>query len=153
MSPPDTDFERATGFLERVQRDLCTYAEPWRWGVHFGDRDLHRIWDLNLLYLSDPPATVHARDLAAEAEDLMGAFGNEHRRVLITDEALGAQLAPGFEELGWETDIHVVMAHRRDPDRSVDTSMVEELGAAIWPSREKQLRSYPWADDDETAEQ
>ena len=101
-----------------------------------------------MLYLDDPPTEVSAAELADEAEKVMGPLGYTHRRIWIPDEELGAALAPGFTELGWETDVHVVMVHRRDPDRPSDTSQVEEIGAEVWKGREKQLRSYPWCDDD-----
>jgi GNAT superfamily N-acetyltransferase len=41
------------------------------------------------------------------------------------------------------------MSYRHDPDRVVDTTMVQEVGRTIWPSREKQLRSYPWTNNAE----
>ena len=66
---------------------------------------------------------------------------------------LGEALTPGFLELGWEVDVHVAMVHRREPDRASDTSRVQETGAAAWPGREKQLRSYPWCDDDDLVPQ
>ena len=102
-----------------------------------------------MLYLKDPPPAVSAAELADEAEEVMAPLGYTHRRIWIPDEDLGAALAPAFLELGWEVDVHVAMVHRREPDRSSDTSQVQEIGAAAWEGREKQLRSYPWCDDDD----
>jgi GNAT superfamily N-acetyltransferase len=149
LTPPEDDLRRASAFIEELQRDLCPHVEPWRWGIDFAHPDLSRVWDLNLLYLDDPPPDVTAAALADEAERIMGGRGCEHRRVWVPDEDLGAKLAPGFQQLGWEIDIHVLMSYRHEPDRNVDTDMVQEVGRTIWPSREKQLRSYPWTNDDE----
>lgn len=102
-----------------------------------------------MLCLDDPPAEVSASELADEAEKVMAPLGYSHRRIWTPDEELAAALAPGFTELGWATDVHVVMVHRRDPDRPADTSQVEEIGAEVWKGREQQLRSYPWCDDDD----
>lgn len=146
-------FEQVTRFLEGIQAEICSRAEPWRGGVAYLHDEFKLVWDLNMLYVNDPPEGVSATELADEAEKLMGPLGYTHRRIWIPDETLGAALAPDFEELGWSTDVHVAMVHRHDPDRPADTSRVEEVGAAAWEGREKQLRSYPWCDDDDLVPQ
>jgi predicted GNAT family N-acyltransferase len=148
LSSADDDLRRAGAFVEDLQRDLCPHVESWRWGIDFAHPDLSRVWDLNLLYLNEPAPDVTAAAIADEAERIMGARGCEHRRVWVPDELIGATLAPGFQQLGWDVDIHVVMSYRHTPNRVVDTSMVQEVGRTIWPSREKQLRSYPWTNND-----
>ncbi|MGH2806675.1 MAG: GNAT family N-acetyltransferase, partial [Actinomycetota bacterium] len=143
----DEDFRRATAFVLEHQRGLCPHVEEWRWGIDFAHPELGRVWDLNVLYLDESSEDVTASALAQEAERIMGARGAEHRRVWTTDGTVGARLAPGFRSLGWDVDVHVVMSYRRPPDRVADTTIVREVGATIWPSREKQLRSYPWTND------
>lgn len=39
----------------------------------------------------------------------------------------GKRLAHDFGRLGWTVTVHLVMAHRREPDRRVDTSSVREV--------------------------
>jgi GNAT superfamily N-acetyltransferase len=148
LSSATDDLRRAGAFIEDLQRELCPYVGSWRWGIEFAHPSLSRVWDLNLLYLNDPPPDVTATAVADDAEHIMSARGCEHRRVWIPDEIVGAKLAPGFQQLGWDVDVHVVMSYRHQPDQGVDTSMVQEVGRTIWPSREKQLRSYPWTNDD-----
>lgn len=153
MTRDDVAFDRVTRFLEEIQQEICTSAEPWRWGTAYLHGTHKLVWDLNMLQVNGPPPEVSAAELADEAEKVMGPLGYTHRRIWIADEALGAALAPGFEELGWATDVHVAMVHRRGPDRGVDTARVQEVGAAAWGGREKQLRSYPRCDDDDLVPQ
>ena len=142
--PNADELQRAQAFVADLYEQTSDRTDRWKWGVAYLTPELPKVWDLNLMRLVDPPPDVTAPAIAAEAEELMGTAGCEHRRVWILDEELGAALAPGFEELGWTTDVHVVMVHHRDPDRTVDTSMVEEVGARAWPSRIEQLHGYPW---------
>jgi RimJ/RimL family protein N-acetyltransferase len=70
------------------------------------------VYDANgVLAAADAPAA----ELAAEVEAAMETF--HHRRVETDGDA----------ELGWERTAHLVMARRRPPDRSVDTSQVREV--------------------------
>ena len=138
------ELRRAQDFVGDLYGKTSDRTVDWRWGVAFLTPGLPKVWDLNLMRLDDPPPDVTAEAIADEAEQLMGQAGCEHRRVWVTDERLGAALARGFEELGWSTDVHVVMVSRRDPDRMVDASMVEEVGDRAWPSRLEQLHGYPW---------
>jgi GNAT superfamily N-acetyltransferase len=134
-----------------MQASLSEYVEPWKWGVAYLHGGLPRVWDLNLLSLDwfdgEP------EQLIDEVETIMGSIGCEHRRFWVTDEVLGGQLAPVFEGFGWEVDRHVIMVRGRNADRSVDTSMVQEVGRGAWPGRARQLRSYPWCDDDDLIRQ
>jgi GNAT superfamily N-acetyltransferase len=68
------------------------------------------VWDANLLRVDRLPRLAPARAIQAEAEDVLGAAGLAHRRVLCDDEALAARLGPGLSQLGWRTEVHVVMA-------------------------------------------
>lgn len=145
------ELQRAERFLARLDESLSERVVPWRGGVAYLHPGLPKVWDLNLLRLDDPDLT--APEIAAEADEVMGSVGCVHRRVCVRDSAIGAQLAAGFNELGWDTDVHLIMGHARDPDRRVETSSVEEVGGKTWPSREAQLRSYPWADDEEVVRQ
>ena len=151
MTTTQTELSRARGFLARAHAAVSETVHPWTWGTAYLHRGYPRVWDLNLLSVDrfdgDPEYLV------AEVHQIMGAVGCEHRRFWVPDHALGSELAPAFEEFGWEVDRHVIMVLRGGPDRVVDTSMVEEIGTAAWPGRELQLRSYPWCDDDDLVRQ
>lgn len=141
-----TALERAEAFLSRLDERLSEQIVPWRGGTARLNPGLPKVWDLNVLVLED--GTLEAEEIAHHAEEVLGAAGCDHRRVAVRDPAIGARLEPGFAQLGWETDVHVIMEHAREPDTLVDTSLVQEIGGRTWPSRAEQIRSYPWADED-----
>lgn len=151
MAGDPAELELVTGFMDSLAGRVSGRVVQWPGGVAYLDPALRKIWDVNFLDLRD--GTLSAEVVAHHADRLLGKTGCEHRRVRITDATLGAALEPEFHELGWETDVHVVMASRRPPNRVVDTSMVEELGDATWPGREEQMRTYPFDNDDETMSQ
>ncbi|MBW3595241.1 MAG: GNAT family N-acetyltransferase, partial [Actinobacteria bacterium] len=147
---PD-EIRRIEDFITRLNTQVSDRIVEWRGGVAYLNDRLPRIWDVNFLELID--ACLSADEIATHADEILGATTREHRRVRVADPALGAALQPAFTELGWETDVHVVMLHRREPNRVVDTSTVQELGDATWPGREEQMRSYPFANEEETLRQ
>jgi len=114
-------FRRA---LEKATAERC---EPFAHGVGLFSDSISSVYDANYLVLDRlAGAEVHA----AEADALMERF--HHRKVVAFED--GRALAPGFAELGWKLATHLVMAHRREPDRLVDISAArevthEELGA------------------------
>ena len=135
-----SDFERAFEFM--LRGDLAgTRKEPWRFGAAVFTPELPLRHDSNYLVLEregDPA------ELAAEAERAQAALG--HRLILVPDAALGERLAPAFERLGWETQRFVVMAHRRAPERAVDTALAVEVDdETLRGPRERQTLCYPWA--------
>lgn len=138
-------LQRAELFITRLDQALSERTVTWPGGIAYLHADLPKIWDLNYMLLCD--GTLDASTIARHANEVMGEAGCEHRRVCVRDPEVGARLEPGFAALGWETDVHVIMRHSRESDRMVDTSAVEEVGDLAWPSREAQMRSYPWADD------
>lgn len=141
-----TRLQRAEDFLARLDERVSERTFPWRGGIAHLHPGLPKVWDLNLLMLED--GSLDAAEIAREADAVMGGAGCVHRRVCVRDAELGARLEPEFAELGWETDVHVLMGHAREPDRLVDTSSVAEVGDVTWPSRSERLASYPWSDDE-----
>lgn len=139
------DLQRAELFITRLDQTLSERTVTWPGGIAYLHTGLPKIWDLNYMLLED--GTLDAATIARHADEIMGDAGCEHRRVCTHDPEVGARLEPGFTALGWETDVHVIMGHSREPDRIVDTSAVKEVGDLAWPSREAQMRTYPWADD------
>jgi RimJ/RimL family protein N-acetyltransferase/GNAT superfamily N-acetyltransferase len=78
------------------------------------------VYDANFLRAD---VLAPAEQLAAEADAVMEPFF--HRRVITEGE--GAALAAEFASLGWSRSTHVIMEHRREPDRVVDTNAVREV--------------------------
>jgi RimJ/RimL family protein N-acetyltransferase/N-acetylglutamate synthase-like GNAT family acetyltransferase len=59
----------------------------------------------------------------------------------------GRRLVDPFRELGWNATGHLVMAHRREPDRRVDTSAIREVPfEELTTAREDATLREPWGD-------
>lgn len=99
------------------------------------------VYDAN--HLSVETAVAPASDLAAEAEATMEACF--HRRVVV--EQGGAGLVDDFAGLGYSLSTHLVLAHRREPDRRVDTSLVREVPfEELVAARTGGMLAQPWGD-------
>ena len=151
MVDTDTELGRAERFSQSLQERISERIVEWRGGIAYLHSGLPKVWDLNLLRLEEPG--LDPEEIALEADRVLGDSGCEHRRVWVPDPDEGAALEKAFIELGWEADVHVIMAHRREPDLIVNTSLVFDAGDETWPAREEQLRGYAWADDDEVIAQ
>lgn len=98
-----------------AEDETSTRIAPWRFGSVLLNDAFPTRYDSNFLRVERSLAAATAQDLAAEADVLLGAFG--HREIVVPDEIEGERLAPGFAELGWQTDRLVYQVRRRDPDR------------------------------------
>lgn len=129
-------------FLVRVEDACANRVERSAWGKALFHTGLEPVWDLNFLRVEHGEPS--AAELAAEAERLQ-APTLRHRRVNVDDEALGEQLAPAFQVLGWEVQRHLVMEHRRPPERApVDSDVRETDRETLVPIWEAGIRSEPW---------
>ena len=133
------DLERIEAFGSALDALLCERVSTWTGGRAYTHGGLPKIWDLNFLEVTG--GALGAEEIAAAADEILGANGCDHRRLKVPDPELGASLEPGLVELGWEPEVHVLMAHRRAPNRKVDTSAVKEIGAEAWPGREEQMKT------------
>ncbi|HWL65014.1 MAG TPA: GNAT family N-acetyltransferase [Actinomycetota bacterium] len=141
---------RVAAFADEHQNRSASRRESWSGGSAIFHDDLPLIYDLNLMRLEVEGLDVAT--VAAEADRLMGQLG--HRQLTVRDEVVGRTLVDGLVERGWHADRHVVMVHRREPDRVVDTHDVEEVAEpVVWPSRAEWLRTYEWASDKATIDQ
>lgn len=123
----------------------------WECGAAIFHEGLPLVYDLNYVRV-EQGCGLDAEEIASRADDLMTSLG--HRQILVDHDVTGEQLAPGFHDLGWRVDRHVIMVHRAMPDRLADTSEVVQVEEEdVWPSREEYLRGYPWCDTDESASQ
>jgi ribosomal protein S18 acetylase RimI-like enzyme len=124
-----TERERVVGFIRELGRRAARREEPFPFGVaHFHD-ELPRVWSRNYLLAEKNLEGATAPLLAAEANRLLGGAGLAHRKVEVNDEAAGARLEPDFKSLGWDVHCDVLMVARGEPDRPIDTSIVEEVSA------------------------
>ena len=70
-----------------------------------------------------------------------------HRRVIL--ERGDDEAAAALGDLGYVRSTHLVLAHAREPDRRVDTSMVHEVEfERLVPARTAATIAEPWGDDD-----
>ena len=86
-------------------------------------------------------------DRAAEPQELVAeARRLERRMIFVPDSTLGDRLAPYFEQHGWRIDRHLLMAQLREPERSADLSLVQEVEEeALRGPRRVLLQNEPWA--------
>jgi ribosomal protein S18 acetylase RimI-like enzyme len=118
-------------------------------GVAVLEPELPRRHDSNYLLAERVPPGAGAQELAAEADRLLGGAGLAHRAVFTFDEALGTRLEPEFRGLGWNVRRHIWMAQLREPDRSADLSVVEEVDQAeLRPGRTAEILRYPWGTEE-----
>jgi ribosomal protein S18 acetylase RimI-like enzyme len=157
LSPsPDIhhEVERVRAFVESHQSSSADTQVDWRFGRAFFNTGLPRVYDLNFALVEHLDENVTPREVAAEVENLMGPRGLGHRNIAVHDPALGSRLFEGFKALGWRADRHVVMVHRRAPDRVMDSqAVVESAEKEVWPARAEYLSAYEWCRDPETLDQ
>jgi GNAT superfamily N-acetyltransferase len=119
-------IERIHRYFRHAEEGVCDEVARTAHGTALLTPSLPLVWQVNAIRVEDPG--VSAPELAAEADEVMGAF--DHRKFVVQDEELGARLVPGFEKLGWNVFRVLIMLRRRPPDRA------PELGAAGEVSRE-----------------
>jgi ribosomal protein S18 acetylase RimI-like enzyme len=118
-------------------------------GVAVLEPALPRRHDSNYLLAERVPLGAGAQDLADEAERLLGGAGLAHRAVFTFDEALGTRLEPEFRELGWNVRRHIWMAQLREPERTADLSVVEEVDQSdLRPGRTAEILRFPWGSEE-----
>ena len=111
------DLRRARRFQESLARRLSPVVHGAGWATGLFNPELPDVWNLNYVVLDDPGPAETSSGVAEVTDRLMGKAGCRHRRVTVEDEAVGARLADGFRELGWQVHRFCEMALRRPPDR------------------------------------
>lgn len=126
--------------MERVADEKETFA----WGTGFFTSELPDIWDANFVRLERSDQDLTAETVAAEVERSMGARGFSHRKVTTSDERLGAQLAEGFANLGWEVHRHLFMVHDGSPAAASDIPVDEIVEAVHTVAKDEFNRRDPY---------
>jgi len=122
-------LERIEAFERELEERLATRTERCRFGTAFFHEGFPRRWDSNVVWVEEPLDGVSAEELAADANDVLGRAGLDHRALWVGDVAQGERLAPGLAGLGYEIDRNVVMSHAREPDVWTD-ERAEEIDLA-----------------------
>jgi hypothetical protein len=133
------DLRRAFAFVANGDMGGA-HSEVSRFGLAVFDEALPLRYDSNYLLIDELPDAVSADELAAEARRL------DRPAIMARDQRTGERLVPGFEQLDWKVHRGLVMAHRRKPERTADTGLVQEVDEAVLrPARRTQLAGEPWA--------
>jgi ribosomal protein S18 acetylase RimI-like enzyme len=133
----DDDLRRAFAFIA-VGDMSGARREPSTYGTAVFDEALPLRHDSN--YLRVEVDDVRADDIEREA----GRLGRS--AIMFPNAELGERLAPDFERPGWFVHRGLVMAQRREPDRPIDTSIVDEVDEnALRAVRRARLADEPWA--------
>ena len=140
-------IERIREFRQAVERAAAERRVPTAHGIGLFADSVPNVYDANYLAVEGPG--TDAAGVAAETDVLMERF--HHRRVIVdgSDDAT----ASAFADHGYLCTTHIVFAHAREPDRRVDTSMVEEVEfERLVPARIAATVSETWGDDDIAAQ-
>lgn len=135
--------EQIAAFRSRLLARASERVVPTRHGAGYLVDSYRDVYDANFLAV-DAPA-VGAAALAAEADDAL--VDHHHRRVVVHDGPPG--LAGEFAALGYDLSTHLVLEHRREPDRRVDTGEIREVALAeLAEARTAATLDEPWGDAD-----
>ena len=102
-------IERIYRFFRYAEEGVCDEVAQTAHGTALLTPSLPLVWQVNAIRVEEPGAS--AKKLAAEADEIQAALG--HRKCVVNDEELGARLAPGFEELGWNVFRVLIMLRQR----------------------------------------
>ena len=129
------------GFRRALELGAAERRVPATQGVGLFSDSVPNVYDANFFSV-DGPGAVPDR-IAAETESVMERY--HHRRVIVErgEDALAAALM----RHGYQLSTHLVLAHAREPDRRVDTSMVREVEfEQLVPARTATTVAEPWGD-------
>ncbi|MFN2586634.1 MAG: GNAT family N-acetyltransferase [Actinomycetota bacterium] len=146
-------FRRAIAFQTSMEDSAAERTEDLTWGRALFNDAYNLVYDLNLVRVDRAGEGVTADAIAREAERLHTAAGHEHRRVEVSDPELGASLAEGFRDLGWQVRRFLFMAQLREPD-GPPLAPVRELEEAEHREAKRWfMATAPEAYDDEVVDQ
>jgi predicted GNAT family acetyltransferase len=146
-----SDFERAVEWTRRSFERMVERTVPFAFGAAMVHERLHRVHDLNLLWVDRAGAS--AAELAAEAERIQAPLGLDHRLVWIFSGE-ESRLEAGFTELHWKPRRFVLMALARASERSPDLSSARETDREVLrPIWAEGIRSAPFGQDEEVVSQ
>jgi hypothetical protein len=124
--------ERISAYMRTSARKLADEWEPHPLGFTLTSLSLPRVWVLNRLVVERQNAnvTLTAGEVADQGRELMRAQNRLHARVTVLDRELGAELEPGFRELGWDVAQNVSMIDTGAGSPASDAAGVEGVASA-----------------------
>lgn len=135
-------IERIHSFRAALQEAAAERRVESPYGTGLFADSVREVYDMNYVRAEEP---APADDLIAETERLMDDFF--HARVIV--ERPDDTLAGAFRARGWTVTPHLIMAHTREPDRRVDTSVVREVSfETVVDARRAATMSEPWGDEE-----
>jgi spore maturation protein CgeE len=139
-------IERIHRFFRYSEESVCDEVAKTPHGTALLTPSLPLVWQVNAIRVEDREAAVG--ELVAEAEVVQAAFG--HRKLVVHDEQLGARLAPGFGQLGWNVSRVLIMLRRRPPDRppmpGAAGEVTREVGASALEAFRRE-QPFGWQDE------
>jgi ribosomal protein S18 acetylase RimI-like enzyme len=146
----DGELHRIREFTRRIVAASSTAVEPFEVGTAYFNSDYPHSHSHNFMEVESAPETISARQLAHIADRLQGRAGLDHRAIWVRDDELGKRLNGEFEAIGWGTREHLlIMVVRREPDRVVDTTIVEQIDyETIRPLLMEMIRREPWPESE-----
>lgn len=146
------DFARAIAWERAAHEQIAQRVEPLRYGFACFDEALALVYFANLLWVTAAPGEVSAAEIMADADRLLAQF--EHRWVVVDREPLWGMLSDEFIAAGWGVQTHLVMTHRRGPDRMPQLDAVREVGHDDLRAAEmRYMQTQPWCTGPEPARQ
>jgi ribosomal protein S18 acetylase RimI-like enzyme len=148
----DGELHQIREFTRRILVASSTAVEPFEFGTAYFNSDYPLSHSHNFLDVESAPKSISARRLADIADRIQRRAGLDHRAIWVRDDELGRRLNGEFEAIGWGTREHLLtMVARREPDRVVDTAIVEQVDyEMIRPTIMEMIRREPWGDSEET---
>jgi N-acetylglutamate synthase-like GNAT family acetyltransferase len=120
-----TDLERIQAFIRMTENATSTRTAPWRYGTALFNDDFPGRWDSNFLRIERSVGETTPAELAGDADRILTDL--RHREFVVEDDDVGARLAAGFVDIGYEADRLAFMELVRDADHSPPPLAVEEV--------------------------
>jgi RimJ/RimL family protein N-acetyltransferase/predicted GNAT family acetyltransferase len=136
-------IDQIRSFRRAVERTAAERRVPTVHGTGLFADSVPNVYDANYLSIDEPAGNPDA--VAAETDAVMEPF--HHRRAILQQE--DDSTAEALVHEGYVASTHLVLAHSREPDRRVDTSMIREIEfEQLIPARTAATLSEPWGDDE-----
>jgi len=137
-------------YLRAADEGASTSARRSSLGIAFFNAALPHVYDRNFLLVTDDADT---ESVVAAADEVQGAAGLAHRKVVFEREEPGARVARALGRAGWEDRRLAVMAYRGGAERPAASDASEVDPPALRPMVEALIRIEPWGGDEEVVRQ
>src|SRR5438128_3315903 len=115
------ELQRVLSFMRVADVGASTLAQGLPFGTAYFHDELPDVWDRNFILVEWGAPETDAASLATNADELQGAAGLLHRKLVFEDQAVAARLAPELTAGGWAERRLSVMVHRGGPGEAAVT--------------------------------